>query len=213
MVCIIPSLRIVASRGKTPIANLDISSIERDAFEEIIGLPQSYFAAHTRNVDTFDPMAVCVAMALRVAAQRMENIIAVWLAPAGLTVSKFNLLNLLLAEDEAVALSELRRTLLTTQANITGLVHGLERDGLVERVTDPDDRRVSLITISRKGRRLMKSLMPEHFRRVGEAAGQLSKEEQRRLIDMLARTARGFERVKTKSLARRRSSRANGAAR
>src|SRR5438045_8886477 len=45
------------------------------------------------------------------------------------------------APDQRLAMNELALGLSTTPRNITGLVDNLERDGLVCRVPDPEDRR------------------------------------------------------------------------
>ena len=54
--------------------------------------------------------------------------------------------------------AELSRRLYVTPSNVTGIIDRLEKKGLVERIRKPKDRRISLITLTEKGRSLYQSL-------------------------------------------------------
>ena len=70
----------------------------------------------------------------------------------GLQRSSFNLMVLLLfGSPDGIQLSELGDMLITSRANITGLVDHLEEKGLVRRVIDRTDRRARLAKLTPKG--------------------------------------------------------------
>ena len=131
-------------------------------------------------------------MALRTTAQRVENAVGSWFLDAGLTPQKFGVLIVLHAEGKPISLSELRRYLGTTQANVTGLVAGLERDGYIERKASTVDRRVTFVSLSRSGKRVVTSRLPTYFARNKAAMKTLTQNEKKTLVDLLVKISRGF---------------------
>ncbi len=63
----------------------------------------------------------------------------------------------------------------------------LEREGLVERVADPDDRRVWLVRLTRAGRRAFSAMAAEHERWIVEAFAPLAAREMAAMAALLAR--------------------------
>src|SRR5438046_2128337 len=59
--------------------------------------------------------------------------------------------------------TDLYRALMRTSGGITHIVDRLERDGLVERIPDPADRRGLLVRLTRKGRALVDRAAPTHL--------------------------------------------------
>jgi DNA-binding MarR family transcriptional regulator len=131
-------------------------------------------------------------LALRTAAQRVENALGSWFLEAGLTPQKFGVLIVLQAEGQPISLSDLRRYLGTTQANVTGLVAGLERDGYIDRKASSEDRRVSYISLSRSGKRIVAALLPAYFAKNKAALRALSASEKKTFVELLNKIARGF---------------------
>jgi len=160
--------------------------------EDIVGWPDSHFAGHRKRQPEFDPATFRVLLALRATAQRVENALGSWFADAGLTPQKFGVLIVLHAESEAISLSDLRGYLGTTQANVTGLVAGLERDGFIDRKASAQDRRVSFISLSRSGKRVVASMLPSYFSKSKAAMRGLTQNEKKQLVELLGRVARGF---------------------
>ena len=77
--------------------------------------------------------------------------------------------------------SQLCRRILRSGSNVTTVVDNLERNGLVRRERDPDDRRVQVVHPTLKGAALIERALPGHLERTGEALAGLSPEEQREL--------------------------------
>lgn len=74
-----------------------------------------------------------------------------------------------------------------TRATITGLVDTLEKDGLVVRKPDPQDRRMMNVEMTEKGVNLLQAMVPEHFQRVASIVSPLSCEERSLLQGLLAK--------------------------
>jgi DNA-binding MarR family transcriptional regulator len=81
--------------------------------------------------------------------------------------------------------TELYRALMRTSGGMTHLVDRLERNGLVERVADPDDRRGLLVGLTRKGRALVSRVGPSHLETERRLLAALSDEEQAELARLL----------------------------
>jgi DNA-binding MarR family transcriptional regulator len=77
---------------------------------------------------------------------------------------------------------------------MTRLVDGLERDGLVQRVPDPQDARGVLVRATPRGRRLLKDGRARRVRILAGALGQLSADDLsavRRGAELIERVTRG----------------------
>ena len=77
-----------------------------------------------------------------------------------------------------------------TPANITGIVDRLVEQSLLIRTPDPDDRRVSWLTVTDKGKTLLNDLREGRAQEMHRILDKLTEEE-------LAIAARGFELVAT----------------
>ena len=162
------------------------------AMEDIVGWPDAHFVGHRKRHADFDAATLRALLALRTTAQRVENALGSWFLEAGLTPQKFGVLIVLQAEGEPISLSDLRRYLGTTQANVTGLVAGLERDGYIDRKASTQDRRVSYISLSRSGKRVVASMLPDYFSKNKMALRGLNASEKKTLVDLLLKVSRGF---------------------
>ncbi len=74
-----------------------------------------------------------------------------------------------------------------TRATITGLVDTLERDGLVTRTPDPDDRRMLAVGLTPKGEKLLKKVLPPHFRQMARLMEPLAENERKTLVRLLTK--------------------------
>lgn len=74
---------------------------------------------------------------------------------------------------------------------ITRLVDGLERRGLVRRVSDPADGRVQLVEATAAGKRLLQKGRARRVERLAQGVAQLTNEDQ----EVLARAADLMERA------------------
>lgn len=74
------------------------------------------------------------------------------LGRAGLSLAKFRVLTQLVEAREPVPLGSLAERCACVRSNMTQLVDRLEADGLVERVSDPSDRRSVRAALTAQGR-------------------------------------------------------------
>jgi DNA-binding MarR family transcriptional regulator len=63
---------------------------------------------------------------------------------------------------ESLTLSELSQRLLRVNSNTTALIDSLEKKGWVERVRDPEDRRVIRVRLTAGGNALYAKVLPQH---------------------------------------------------
>jgi DNA-binding MarR family transcriptional regulator len=102
------------------------------------------------------------------------------------TLPRFDLLANLDREDGQTP-ATLSRRMLVTAGNLTGLVDRAERDGVVERRSDVNDRRVSHIHLTASGRELIAQMLPVHARHVTELLEPLDPTERRELRRLLGK--------------------------
>jgi len=163
-----------------------------------VPIPGELFEGSLDTYAGFDRLAIQALLALKVTAHRLENCAGVWFDEYGLTPAKLNALICLRAQgDQPMRLCEIGDYLFSTRANVTGLIDGLERDGLVKRTANPDDRRSTLVSLTEKGLELLAVVLPKHFARVQRITSGLSEEEQRQLIALLAKIFASLEEAST----------------
>jgi DNA-binding MarR family transcriptional regulator len=79
-----------------------------------------------------------------------------------------------------------------TRATMTGLIDTLEKDGLVKREPDPDDRRMMSVELTPKAHAFMAGMLPGYFRRIAGFMSHLSEEERRTLVQLLGKIHEGL---------------------
>ena len=97
-------------------------------------------------------------------------------------------------DDRRACLYALGDELRVTRPNVTKLVDGLEREGLVERLPHPRDRRMVQAHITGAGADMAERALPGRRERMERLWSRLSDEELRELVRLLtAALARGRE--------------------
>jgi DNA-binding MarR family transcriptional regulator len=93
----------------------------------------------------------CTCLRLRKAARRVSQIYDGYVSPHGLTITQFGLLAHLRALP-GVSVSALAEKLVMDPTTLTRNLRPLEKKGLVEFRTDPEDRRARALHLTTKGR-------------------------------------------------------------
>ena len=119
------------------------------------------------------------------AAQAMETAAHRHLAAHNLTISQFGVLEALLHLGP-LSQRRLAEKILRSSGNLTMVIDNLERDGLVRRERDPNDRRVMIVNLTKAGEKLIRDLLPTHVRGLTTLFGALETEE----IEELGRLSR-----------------------
>ena len=105
----------------------------------------------------------------------------------GSTLPRFDLMAQLERHPEGVKMNELSRLLMVTGGNVTAIVDQLEKEGLVERVDQPADRRAFMIHLTRAGERSFAEMAREHEAWVVGLLEGISRREQDELLRLLAK--------------------------
>jgi DNA-binding MarR family transcriptional regulator len=106
-------------------------------------------------------------------------------AEFGMSLSRFDLMSQLDGKENGIRMGELSSRLMVTTGNITGLTNELERDGLVERMSDPTSRRAFLVRLTPKGRRQFRSAAKALEDWITEFFSVFSRKEKKLLYDLL----------------------------
>ncbi len=108
------------------------------------------------------------------------------LARSGMSQARFRLmLHLRRAGSDGLHPMDLASALGVERATVTGLVDGIEKDGLARRLPCRGDRRSILVALTPKGARLMDELAPERLRRVALLMSGLTPAEKKALVRLL----------------------------
>ena len=124
----------------------------------------------------FDVGAVEALAALRYAGRMVHLLQERWGQMHGLSEGRMAILFRLYRQGDC-QLGSLADDLATTPRNVTGLVDHLERQGLVERVPDSEDRRSVRARLTEKGRGVIESIWREGIDRQFEIVEGMSKED------------------------------------
>ena len=125
-------------------------------------------------------LALAAYVRLTRAANAARSHVSRHLGDSGLTLSQFAVLEALYHLGP-MSLSDVAQKILTTGGNLTMVVGNLEKQGLAHRQKSPEDRRVLIVVLSRKGKALMRKLFPAHAAAILEYMAVLSAAEQEQL--------------------------------
>ncbi len=103
------------------------------------------------------------------------------------TLPRFDLMAQLDRHPEGLKMNELSRLLMVTGGNVTAIVDQLEKEGLVERLDEPADRRAFRVRLTRTGERSFVEMARAHEEWVVELFDGMSRREQDDLLRLLAK--------------------------
>ena len=103
------------------------------------------------------------------------------------TLPRFDLMAQLERHPEGLKMNELSRLLMVTGGNVTAIVDQLEKEGLVERLDEPADRRAFRIRLTRAGERTFADMARAHEEWVVELLSGVPRRDSDALMQLLAR--------------------------
>jgi DNA-binding MarR family transcriptional regulator len=103
------------------------------------------------------------------------------------TLPRFDLMAQLERHAEGLKMNELSRRLMVTSGNVTAIVDQLEKEGLVERLDEPADRRAFRIHLTRAGEKTFAEMARSHEEWVVELLAGMSRRDQDELLRLLAK--------------------------
>jgi MarR family 2-MHQ and catechol resistance regulon transcriptional repressor len=146
----------------------------------------------TLALPEFDREAIAASVNLALTYDVHQSFVFRRLSEYGLARSSFNLLALLRhAHPEGLQLSEIGAVLITSRANITGLVDHLEHKGYVRRVMSTHDRRARLAKLTKRGEALIDELIPAQHARGTAFFSALTTDELRQFTALLKKLRYG----------------------
>lgn len=111
----------------------------------------------------------------------------------GLSSAKFNaLIHLYMAGDRGLTQSELGQKVLVSRPTMSGLVERLEKENLVVRNTDPTDKRVFRVCLTKRAFALIHAFLPAHNDYMHKVMSSLDKQEKETLISLLEKIRKGL---------------------
>lgn len=81
---------------------------------------------------------------------------------------------------------------LVSGGNMTLVVDNLEKEGLVERIPNKDDRRTIIVQLTKKGQKLFNEIFIQHAEKIRDIASVLSTKEQEQLSALLKKLGHGL---------------------
>lgn len=102
----------------------------------------------------------------------------------GLTSSQFAVLEALYNKGD-LRICEIIEKILTTSGNITVVIKNLEKDELISKYPDPEDKRSMIISLTDKGRKIMDDIFPRYVENINEIFSILTIEEKLELKKIL----------------------------
>jgi len=105
----------------------------------------------------------------------------------GTTLPRFDLLAQLERHPGGLKMNALSRLLMVTGGNVTAIVDQLAKEGLLERLDEPADRRAFRIRLTRAGERGFAEMARAHEEWVVELLAGLSRREHEELLKLLAK--------------------------
>ena len=123
---------------------------------------------------------------LYVTTTRLRTYVDARLRGYGASVARLRAMRMLAAAPEPLRMRDLGEMLGITARSTTSVVDGLERDGLVERIRHPVDRRAFLLALTEAGRTRHREAEEVDRDALATATGGLDAEERARLRELLA---------------------------
>lgn len=105
---------------------------------------------------------------------------------SGLSSTQYGVL-LALSEKGTACINSLIEALNTTSGNMTLVIRNMERDGLIQRQVQENDKRFSLIALTPKGKAAIDRLIPKVDADRSEALGSLSDSDLKTAIEILGK--------------------------
>ncbi|MEC3953181.1 MarR family transcriptional regulator [Nocardia sp. CDC153] len=140
-----------------------------------------------------DPRAVLVAVRLLAAGAKLGQATEVHFARFGLSAGRYRLLAALEDAEGELSPSRLAAILGVTRATVTGLISGLEQQGLVCRRASAEDGRAVTVVLTARGARKLRDIAPEHFARLQSMVDVLTREERTVFLELLDRITHGID--------------------
>jgi DNA-binding MarR family transcriptional regulator len=139
-----------------------------------------------------DADSIAITLSIRranaIVTSTVERAATTWGLDADLSRARLSLLRAIYFGDgHRLTLNELGRRMKVSRTNITNLIDGLERDGLVQRAINPIDRRLVDAQLTAKGIEVAESALPRVAEVMESFSAAFTADERRQFADLLTR--------------------------
>ena len=110
-------------------------------------------------------------------------------AQYGLSLGQFAVLEVLYHKGN-LSVGEVQKKILSTSGTIPVIVNNLTKRGLVERLTDVDDKRKCILHITEEGKKLMREVFPKNKTNIIDSMSNWSDEEKNQMLKILKKFER-----------------------
>lgn len=109
------------------------------------------------------------------------------LAKQGLSYGRFMILGLLSRQEDPIPVCKLAELAGVTTPTVSAVLSGMVRDGLIQRVEDPSDRRVVRIEMLPDGQKILDEVLPDLFVHQTAVMSRLDETELKTLMTLLGK--------------------------
>jgi DNA-binding MarR family transcriptional regulator len=146
-----------------------------------------------RRYPDMDPSAVKACLHLLRRGSDLLAAFEIMLSQHGLSQGRFlALIVMYRTPEEKISPSQLAAKVGVTRATMTGLLDGLEKEGLVERQGSAKDRRKIRIRLTEKGCKVLERMLPDYYRRIAKLMENLSPAEREKMVTLLEKINHGL---------------------
>jgi len=119
------------------------------------------------------------------------------LAQHNLYQGRWWVLVLLMRQDNLTSTpTDLAKKTGVTKATMTGFIDGLERDGLVRRLMDTEDRRKYLVRLTPSGQEKLDEVMPDYYKKVGALMSCLTEIQRESMVKNISELSGNAHRMR-----------------
>ncbi len=111
------------------------------------------------------------------------------------TLPRFDLMAQLDKTAVGMTVGEVSQRLMVSNGNVTAVVAGLVTDGLVDKLSSPQDRRVQILTLTAQGRKFFRAMAERHEEWIAELFVGLDQADIAQLFRLLGQTKSSLHRA------------------
>jgi len=138
--------------------------------------------------------AAHIRLVLWKAAKSVEKVDRKSIAQTGLSLSEFQIMEVLLHKGP-LPINTIGDKVLLTSGSMTAAANRLEKRGLVQRIQDSSDGRCFYVHLTKKGRRVIKSAYDRHVRNLEKMVAVFSAKERAAFVHLLKKIGRHAEQL------------------
>lgn len=139
-----------------------------------------------KRYSSLKPRHLTMMMKLFMLVSELEKTLEHHFSRFGLSRGRYLLLLILhWCPEKKMSPSDLADKLDVTRGNMTGLIDGLEKAGLIRRAECKNDRRGIFVAITEKGKEKIEEVLPVHYKRLGKFLEGVTQDEASQMIHMM----------------------------